>query len=256
MTRYLTPSKIGLLALAVLITEGVIPNDSMTSVISFLMFRILPLLATDCEAHANAKPAPLIMTIADFEDAIKSLPSSVPGRTLLDKFLEKLWSLDNLHCLHEFFRDLKPIMYHLRLPGQAERDEEKLSKNRVWVHRASPVGMFMRRCHVEFFRLQFDDIVKFWSSFLKFRGPSKDQWKRRHSSLASPVLDSNFTSKDMSDVSQLAAVLYPNPRGGDQETLDLSREEMERLLEFQLEKLQRRNVSFPCHTLNRTRFWG
>jgi anaphase-promoting complex subunit 5 len=238
MPRYLTSSKIGLLALAVLITEGVVSNDSMIPVLSFLMHRILPQLATDCDAHADAIPAPLIMSITDFDAAIKSLPSAVPGRTLWDKFLERLWSLNNLHRLHEFFRELNAILYHLRPLGQAEAVGERLSKNKIWVHRASPVGMFMRRCHVEFFRLQFDDIVKLWNSFLKFRGPSKDQIKRKHS-LESPVLDTNLLDMNSTDVSQLAAVLYPNPSRVDEATLDLSREEMERLLEFQLERLHR-----------------
>jgi anaphase-promoting complex subunit 5 len=238
MTRYLTSSKIGLLALAVLLTEGVVSNDSIVPVISFIIYRILPQLATDCDAHADARTAPLIMSIADFEAAIKSLPSAVPGRTLLDKFLDKLWSLNNLHRLHEFFRDLNLIMYHIRPPGQAEQEGDWLSKNEIWVHRASPVGMFMRRCHVEFFRLQFDDIAKLWNSFLKFRGPSKEQWQRRHSASRSPLLDTNLADKNMTDVSQLALVLYPNPSRVDQDILDLSREEMERLLEFQLERLQ------------------
>jgi anaphase-promoting complex subunit 5 len=239
MTRYLTPSKIGLLALAVLLTEGVVPNDSMIPVISFIIYRILPQLATDCDAHSSAEPASLTMSMADFDTAMKPLASIMPGRNLMDKFLEKLWSLDNLHSLHEFFRELNSVMLSARPTGQPQVEGEKLSKNGVWVHKASPVGMFMRRCYVEFFRLQFDDIVKLWSSFIKFREPSEAQWRRRRSSASTPFLDTNLVEMNVSDSDALAAVVYPSPSRINEESLDLSREEIERLLEFQLERLQR-----------------
>src|SRR4051812_32230794 len=118
MSRYLAPSKVGLLALVELYTEGAVPNDAIIPVINFLTSHLL-----DCTL-TGPSPAPaaqwkkvedtikLAVSVQHFEEVLAPFAAidRLPGRSLWDRFLEKLWGIDSLHTLHDFFDQLPNLL--------------------------------------------------------------------------------------------------------------------------------------------------
>jgi len=234
MSRYLTPSKIGLLVLVALYTDSSVPRNGIVPILSFVTSRTVPRSVTDCDGHTSPSSPSLSLSIADFESTLKGLESTVPGRTLNDKFLEKLWAINSLHSLHEFFRNLKNIVAQA-IPVAAE---DGAPKHKILLARTSPLGIFVRRAQLEFTRLQFDDTVKLWTNFMCFRQPSEGMWRKRNSMAPLLSFDENFADLELHPQAKLVAAVYPSLGEDNDSAMELSTEEMERLLEFQIEKLQ------------------
>src|SRR5690349_10308785 len=109
MARYLTPTKIAHLSLIELYSEAAVPNDSIIPVLSFLTSHILdgevpymPSQSSDHWQRVNSA-VNMMLNTKDFEKLLGPILSAMPGRRLWDKFLDKLWAIDSLHALHEFF---------------------------------------------------------------------------------------------------------------------------------------------------------
>lgn len=236
MIRFLTPSKIGLLVLIVLYTEEVVPNDAIIPILSFITSHLIPQPISESEGRKqSSNPA---ISLVDFENVTKGHKSIMPGRTLHDAFLQKLWSINSLHLIHEFFRDLSNILTKTRHQLHQEQPVEDSPKAKILLSRVSPIGVFVRRSQLEFVRLQFDDSVKLWVAFAKFREASKLLWKKKRPS-ATSTIDSNLVELSLGLNDDLVTIIYPTLNDGSTYEAELSTEEMERLLEFQLERLQR-----------------
>jgi hypothetical protein len=63
-------------------------------------------------------------------------------------------------------------------------------------------------------------------------------WRRKNPHAADLSFDENFKALDIGPESNLVEAVYPDLRTAGTDALDMSTEEMERLLEFQIEKLQ------------------
>nr|CAA67682.1 unnamed protein product [Mus musculus] len=97
MARYLTPAKIGLLALIELYVEETVPNDAIIPVLSFLTSHILD---SDLQSTMTTTPGAanrwqraersigLVVSIKDFEDLLLPFPAvdRLPGRRLWTGF--------------------------------------------------------------------------------------------------------------------------------------------------------------------------
>ncbi|KAJ6111680.1 hypothetical protein N7523_007741 [Penicillium sp. IBT 18751x] len=237
MTRYLTPWRISLLCLITVYTDGVVPNSSAIHVLSFLTAGLFPLDPADKQWEKHYLPS-----IAELEEVLSGHESSVPGRTLWDLFLKRIWSLDSLDALEEFFSDVLPsLLSKTREQLMQDRDNGLAPENEgMRLSRSSPLGAFVRRAYLEYTRLQFHDSVKLWSGFVKYRLPTYHMWARRNPSHEQAPIDVNLLESN----SYLSQVVYGNIEDDEEEGV-VSVKDAERLVEFQVGELQRLGGRVP-----------
>ncbi|CBF76899.1 hypothetical protein AN4735.2 [Aspergillus nidulans FGSC A4] len=240
MSRYLTPSKVALLSLISIYTEGVVPNSSAIHVLSFVVSYLSPLGAGDAPSSSDGWPAQYSVSIEDLEKALKVHPSSIPGRSIWDLFLRKIWSIDSCDALELFFTEISTTLAKTREERIRERDAGLAPESGCMrLARCSPLGAFVRRAQLEFTRLQFHDSVKLWKGFVKYRLPTYRAWARRNPSDEQVPVDINLLELGLDTSSHLAQVAYGNIEDNEEDDCYVSTKEVERLLEFQIGELQR-----------------
>ncbi|KAK4125084.1 hypothetical protein N657DRAFT_663040 [Parathielavia appendiculata] len=258
MSRYLAPSKIALLALVQLYIEGALPNNAIVPVIDFLASHLLDY------SLAGPSPAPaeqwkraentisLAVSVQHFEKLLASFAAvdRLPGRSLWDRFLEKLWGIDSLHTLHDFVDQLPNLLARTKaeLREMAERGENPPSG--VLLSRSSPFGAFVRRSHLEFSRMPFDQVAELWRTFVKYRQPTAPYWRRRnpqHSRLSfdSVLLEGEHEWGTQTD--EVAVAAYGNMllMDDDDPSVPVSTDDIQAMLEFQIEQVQKYGVRVP-----------
>lgn len=229
MSRYLTPPKVCLLALISLYCDSTVPSPATVPILSFIVSHVLPLSSSPNDPQSNSSPNfPLL--IEDFERATIPHAASIPGRTVWDLFLRKLWSINCFEALHEFFDDLETL---LRQPSG-----NNSSNHAILLSRTSPFGVFVRRAQLEFTRLQFDDAAKLWSSYLVYKEPTEIARRRRFASGAGPTIDINIQDLNLQPGDALLEVAYGRLDEVDSTVEMTSAEDVENILEFQLDQLQ------------------
>ena len=235
MTRYLTPWRIALSCLIAIYTDGVVPNSSAIHVLSFLTAGLFPLDPVDGQWEKHYLP-----TIYDLEKVLSGHESSVPGRTLWDLFLKKIWSLNSLDALEEFFNDFLPsLLTKTREQLIQDRDNGLAPENGgMRLSRSSPLGAFVRRAYLEYTRLQFHDTVQLWSGFIKYRLPTYQMWARKNPHDGHAPIDVNLLFYDSDPDSYLSQVVYGHVKTDEDEGV-VSIKDAERLVEFQIGELQR-----------------
>jgi len=157
----------------------------------------------------------------------------MPGRTLLDVFLKQMWEMNSFDALHVLFEGLKELVN----PPPSEGQEEQ-PPDRIYLSRTSPLGAFIRRADLEFTRLQFDDAMKLWTSFVKYRAPTA-QWTKRLAGLASSGVDSVAAEMGMRPGDDLYEIAYGHLEEQDEDGQGLSTDDLDRILDFQLDRLQK-----------------
>lgn len=260
MARYLTPAKIGLLALIELYTEEAVPSDAIHPVLSFIASHLMdrdPTMAastgTDRWEKAE-KTVSLIISIKDFEKLLGSYPflMGMPGRRLWDQFLGKLWDINSLDALHVFFDNLSSMLAKSKLQlrmeagGRSPEPEPgiKLTKNSLF-------GSFIRRACLELERLRWNDATELWKDFVRYRQPTAQYMKRRVPGFNRLSFDNVLFVGEQNDwdaegVSALASVAYGDMLSGDHTgTLPVSTDDIEALLEFQIDQMQSKEKSRP-----------
>ncbi|PYI02142.1 anaphase-promoting complex subunit Apc5 [Aspergillus sclerotiicarbonarius CBS 121057] len=238
MSRYLTPSKVALLCLISIYTEGVIPNSSAIHVLSFLITSLSPLERTP-NSPLKDPDTRCSVSIDDLEDALTSHPSSIPGRSIWDLFLKKIWSIDCCDALEVFFADISAILVKSREEQIRDRDAGLAPETGCMrLSRCSPLGAFVRRAQLEFTRLQFHDSVKLWQGFVKYRLPTYHVWARKNPSLEQAPVDINLLNLSLDPTDHLAQVAYGNIEDDSEDEQYVSTKDVERLLEFQISELQ------------------
>lgn len=251
MSRFLSPAKIGLLALIELYVEGAVPGDGIIPVINFLTSHLL-----DCDlGNPSSSPADrwkkadstirLTVSVHHFEELLGPFAAAdrLPGRRLWDRFLEKLWGIDSLNALHEFFDNSPNLLARSKaeLRQMAERGEEPPSG--VLLAPNSPFGAFVRRAHLEFSRLQFDHASELWKSFVMYRQPTAGYWRRRNPHYHRFSFDSVLLTGEHewgAQTDEIAVAAYGNMllMGDQDNTLPVSMDDIESLLEFQIAQVQ------------------
>jgi anaphase-promoting complex subunit 5 len=165
----------------------------------------------------------------------------MPGRTLLDVFLKHLWEINSFDALYDLFNNIENLLAKgADDPDQAAPVEQ--SPDTILLSRTSPLGAFVRRARIEFVRLQFDDALKLWSAFILYRAPTA-QWTTRTAGLASSGFDHNATELGLRPGEDLYEVAYGHLEDEAENGEVVSMDDLERLLEFQLERLQRRSAA-------------
>ncbi|KAJ5965913.1 hypothetical protein N7481_012627 [Penicillium waksmanii] len=242
MARYLTPWRISLLCLITVYTDGVVPNSSAVHVLSFLTAGLFPLDPADKQWESHYLPS-----IDELEEVLSHHESSIPGRTLWDLFLRKLWSLDSLDALEEFMSDVLPsLLSKTREQLIQERDSGLAPEEEgMRLSRSSPLGAFVRRACLEYTRLQFHDSVTLWTGFVKYRLPTYHMWARRNPSDEQSPVDINLTMNGLDTSSYLSQVVYGDFEQEVQDDGMVSVKDAERLVEFQVGELQRLGGRVP-----------
>ena len=239
MSRYLTPSKIGLLALIALYTDGIVPSSATIPVLAFLVSQILPFHSAVTRDQHEISLHGFTVSVEQFRRATITLASAIPGRTLWDLLLGKLWNIHSHDALHVFFDDLPMLLER----PTSEDTEQRLAKpptqqKRMLLSRNSPLGTFVRRAQLEFTRLQFHDGIILWKSLILFREPTFALWKRRNPSPGINSLDCNLHEDAVHTNGRLSWILYGDLAGGSFQRYNDSTDDMENLLEYQVSRMQ------------------
>ena len=237
MARYLTPTKVSVLVLCTLYCSSVVPTSSTVPFLSFIVssLQITTQLKDSSSSLAAADPEESVRRIAL---ALDKHASSIPGRTLYDLFLTKIWAIDSLHALHEFFAGLESLL--AKTPAEARRDAEGgvgPAQSEIRLSRTSPMGVFVRRCQLEFTRLQFHDTMRLWTALLHDKQLTAVTWRQRGHPVGAASFDSNLGDFDAEQAANLLETTYAD-FAGVQEESHHSVDDVERLLQFQVEKLQ------------------
>lgn len=261
MPRYLTPGKIALLALIHLYQQNIVPTASTIPVLSFIISKILP---SSIPKPKNALPQDetksheqgFVITVQDFEDLLSGHPSAgLPGETLWHLFVKKLWEIDSLDALHEYFEHKSQLL--AKTKEEQKRDAESgvqpPAPEVIVLSRTSPFGVFVRRAQLEFARLKFQDTTGLWMSFLAWRKPTASAWRRRNPSFAQKgdwaAVDSVLIKEPGWAEGELATVAYGNIVGDQEDHVEglVSMDDVEKLLEFQVEQMQSKSTLYFCY---------
>ena len=249
MSRYLTPSKIGLLALISLYTESVVPSTSIIPLLSFLVAHVDP--TEFCQSQTRMLQDGLIATIESFQKATINLISGIPGRTIWDLLLNKLWKIESLDALHTFFDSLGLLLQ--RTPEEIQRpgaDNLDANPNRMLLSRVSPLGAFVRRAQIEFTRLQFHDAVSIWKGFIVYRAPTLAQWKKRNPTAGPTNFDVSLQAEHLGMEDRVTSLVYGDHAGTAGKNTNVSTIDVEKLLDYQTERMQSKCcASFHSFTL-------
>ncbi|KAF2089975.1 anaphase-promoting complex protein [Saccharata proteae CBS 121410] len=240
MSRCLTPQKISLLLLTGLYCEAVLPRHATVPVLAFIAAEIVPLPPAATHDSPSDQSPHWSLSLHDFVRVAAPIASTIPATSLLDLFLKKLWAIDSLDALHAFFDTLPDL---LAKPGRDVPAPSPQRQHQIRLSRTSPLGIFLRRANLEFVRLPFHETTKLWLAFLAFRKPSLDLWQQCNSGAPVTSLDANITELHLQPGDALARVTYGS--------LDLtgteivSTEDLERILSFQIDRLQRLGNRVP-----------
>ncbi|KAI9848511.1 MAG: Anaphase-promoting complex subunit 5 [Sclerophora amabilis] len=252
MNRFLTPSKLGLLSLVSLYCDATVPSASTVPVLAFLVSYVLPQgVSTSNPLFVTSRKSegPLI-SISDFEHALITHPSAsgVPGRTMWDLFVKQLWEINSLDALFVFFEHLKTRL--VKPISERQRDVEQgidaSAGSKILLSRTSPLGTFVRRAHLEFSRMQIHDTVALWKAFIVYRQPSFATWQKRNPTANDVAFDSIVDQWNLTREDRLTKALYGDLPEVETETDGMaSTEEIERLLQFQIEEIQKIGTRVP-----------
>jgi len=247
MTRFLTPAKIGLLALIELYTDAIVPNSSTIPILSFILNQLLPSAhKSSSQESRSLHTLPFILDLKAFEALLSSHPTAtgLPGRSLWDHFLRKLWEIDSLDALHSFFATRGNLLARRReeIKKDGELGIPPPSEDMILLSRTSPFGSFIRRARVEHERLRFSDALSLWVAFVRWRAESRTYWARRNGglerwagnrALAEGQEDWGAEATEMLEHITYGALSLEDPDQG-----VISTDDVEKLLEFQIEQMQ------------------
>ncbi|KAJ9312285.1 hypothetical protein DTO271D3_7443 [Paecilomyces variotii] len=244
MSRYLTPSKVALLCVISVYVEGTVPNSSAIPVLSFVVSNLFP------PDHTDNGPFKWDMhhavSIDQFYETLSAHVSSIPGRSVWDIFLKKIWSIDSCDALQSYFENISSMLVKTREEQLRDRDDGIAPETgRILLSRSSPLGVFVRRAQLEFTRLQFHDSVNLWKGFIKYRLETYRAWARKNPSAEQTAVDINLLELGLASSSPLAQVMYDNIMEGSEDDISVSTKDVERLLEFQVGELQRLGGRVP-----------
>ncbi|KAI1137455.1 anaphase-promoting complex subunit 5-domain-containing protein [Hypoxylon sp. FL0543] len=258
MSRFLNPAKIGLLALIELYTNKTVPTASIVDVLSFITSHLIdsaPTPSSDLENRWKRAEATvsLVVSIADFEKVLAphTAASGMPGRSLWYVFLDRLWKIDSLDALHEFFESCTGLL--AKTKDELRRDSLEgipvPGPEVILLSRNSPFGAFVRRSQLEFTRLRFHDAFELWKDFVKYRQTTASYYRKKTPSFQRLSFDHVLLTGENewgSGVEAIASVTYGDMlRDDPNSTLPVSTDDIEKLLEFQIEQMQKYGNRIP-----------
>ncbi|KAJ2995494.1 hypothetical protein NUW58_g1257 [Xylaria curta] len=205
----------------------------------------------------------LVTSISDFEKALlpHTAASGMPGRSLWYVFLHKLWKIDSLDALHEFFDNCSALL--AKTKEELRRDTEMgippPAPEIIQLSRNSPFGAFVRRSQLEFTRLRFHNAIELWKDFVKYRQTTAAFYRKRTPAFQQLSFD-NVLLTGQSEwgaaVDAIASVAYGDMLTDDSNTtMPVSTDDIEKLLEFQIDQMQNYMVPSLSHYLSYLEAW-
>ncbi|KAK7972799.1 anaphase-promoting complex protein [Apiospora saccharicola] len=259
MSRFLTPAKIGLLALIELYVDKAVPTSSIVDVLSFITSHLIDRDISGQPANGAGRweeaerTVSLVISITDFEKVLSphTAASGMPGRSLWYVFLDKLWKINSLDALHEFFERRSELL--VKTKEELRRDTEvgvaPPGPEVILLSRNSPFGAFVRRAQLEFTRLRFHDALELWKDFVKYRQTTAAFYRKKTPSFQRLSFDHVLLEGELTwgcDVEAVASVAYGDMlRDDPSSTLPVSTDDIEKLLEFQIEQMQKYGNRIP-----------
>lgn len=224
MSRYLTPAKVCLLCLVELYSDSRFPNRAILSLLGFVVKH----LVTPKESSDHS----FNLTLEQIQTATANVPSAVVGRSVFDLLLKKLWEINSFDAFHDFFSRLPSWLVDTNV--ESAKKPVRQPDQPGLLSRTSVLGCFIRRAHVEYVRLQFQEATAVWKSFILFREPTLPMWKKRNLGIDKMSFDVNLKGMEWED----NLVDYVYGRLKDENERFVSTEDIERLLEFQVDTMQ------------------
>ncbi|MCJ1403887.1 anaphase promoting complex subunit 5 [Xylographa trunciseda] len=239
MTRYLTAPKVGVLALISLYGDSIVPTAAIVPLLSFIVSFLIPPKGTARGSPHFENEKLLIDSIGDVQKATIVHASGIPGRTLWDLFLRKLWEINSLDQLHVFFDSLSRFLSNNSEEAEKNVGARNVSlSSRIRFSRDSLFGVYLRRAQLEFTRLQLHDGIALWKSFLQYRNPTLNMWRRRNPGPGRTSYDINLAEPRVDGHEDHLLILYRDVIEADSRQMANSTEDIERLLEFQRDQMQ------------------
>lgn len=171
MPRYLTPARICCLVLIRQYQSGHTSSESSLRVLDFLATHVTASPENDFEAVSERNKLSS-SDITYLAEKLSPWSSKVTGRNMYDMLLKGLWALHGLDSLHN-------LINRLNSDG-VPFDEEGNPIPSKQITPGSPLGQCIRRCYVEFTRLQFADSQALWNSFVAYRAPTYEDWATKN----------------------------------------------------------------------------
>ncbi|XXH02398.1 hypothetical protein Hte_008773 [Hypoxylon texense] len=255
MSRFINPAKIGLLALIELYLNKTVPTASIVDVLSFVTSHLIDSdsLTSSPDPESRWKRAEktvsLVISIADFERVLAphTAASGIPGRSLWYAFLDRLWKIDSLDALHDFFINSSDLL--VKTKDQLRRDAElgipPPDPDAVLLARNSPFGAFVRRCQLEFTRLRFSDVSELWKDFIKYRQTTAVYYRKKTPSFQRLSFDYVLASEHGWEETVTSVAYGDMLRDDPNSTLPVSTDDIEKLLEFQIDQMQKYGTRIP-----------
>lgn len=191
----------------------------------------------------------LIKSVKAFEKLLQPFPAAVglPGRRLWDIFLAKLWAVDSLDALHQFFDQLPALLANKDDIRQMVEPEEGAATTRIPLTIHSPLALFVRRAQLEFQRLHFSDASNLWKDFIVYRQPTAAAWMRRNPS-SGPCLCFDKVLEVSNAEWGEGAVSIESITYGDlnSDHVPVSANSLDHLIEFQVVQMQSESISSLC----------
>lgn len=250
MSRYLTPSKISLLALISLYADSVVPATASIPILSFIVSHLLPVEFLSSKDGIHSPDQNFVVTIECLQKATITHPSEIPGRTVWDLLLKKLWEIDSFDALHVFFDSLSLLLERKRNEAHFDAHESGVANSkRMLLSRSSPFGVFVRRSQLEFTRLQFHDGIVLWKGFILYRNPTLVLWRKRNPRASKMSFDTNLQGSHSDSDDRLLEIVYGGSSNDLRGDANVSTDDVEKLLEYQIARMQ----SITAHILLRFR---
>ena len=245
--RFLTPAKVGQLILIEIYTEAVVPHSSRIPIISFLLTNLLPSASnSDHNESLSQQPDEANTDLKSFESLLTAHASvsNFREKTLWDYFLKKLWDIDSSDSLHAFFMKLSNLLVksHDDLKNDSSMGIPPPSEDMILLSRTSPLGSFIRRSQLEYEGMKFSDSLKLWKSLLRWRSESRNTWSKLSGNIGKwagdRVLDENDKKFGRDSTRKLELIIYGSFEEEDSPGEFVSTDDVEKLLEFQVDKMQ------------------
>lgn len=235
MGRFLTPSKIVLLVLAQIYCKGLVPLSGTNIILNVLISRILP-DSRDADELLRQQDND---TILDLERALAGQASAISGRTVWDLLLKQLWAIDCADALDWFITDIPSLLGKTRDELLKERDEGLPPQPTGKIVRTSPLGVFIRRCSLEYLRLQFQDGTALWTDLITYRMPAKGAFIRKNPQTLRNAIDCNLADLEIDASHPLTGIMFRRMLEDVEDSQKtFSTHDSEKLMEFQVSEMQ------------------